>query len=111
MVKDYQQLNKEMKRKSLAFCNLVWRVGGFCVKETASDSNDTFKIKKKRKMVKRKLTSSFGNDEYGLQTENVKNLSIPAHFEPAVRTLRATLPAFRAIFPVSGNHHSGLLES
>ena len=38
-------------------------------------------------------------------------VSIPAHFEPAVRTLRATLPALRAIFPVSGNHHFGFLES
>ena len=30
------------------------------------------------------------------------NVSIPAPFEPAVWTLRATLPALRATFPVGG---------
>ncbi len=34
-------------------------------------------------------------------------LSIPAPFEPVVRTLRATIPALGASIPVIGNHHSG----
>ena len=40
-----------------------------------------------------------------------EKVSIPAFFEPAVRTLRATLPVLRARIPVVENHHSGLWES
>ena len=39
--------------------------------------------------------------------EGLIEVSIPAPFEPTVRTLRATIPALGASIPVIGNHHSG----
>ena len=46
-----------------------------------------------------------------LADKMLTDVSIPAFFEPAVRTLRATLPVLRARIPVVENHHSGLRES
>ena len=42
-----------------------------------------------------------------VDTDNLRDMSIPALVEPPVRSLRATLPAAKSHYSGGGNHHSG----